>query len=192
MSGKIVLSGFSDEYSSDFDEQIYGLKTLRIGYMEIRGENGKNVSDLSETEVRKIKQKLDLGGIKVSSIGSPIGKIDVDGDLKAHYEKAKRTFETANELGAKYCRIFSFYFKGKERKEVKNKILDSLGNVLRISEEFGVTLCHENEADVYGESPECCKEILDFFEGKLKAVFDSGNFVLMGYDPLPAYSLLKN
>ena len=35
-------------------------------------------------------------------------------------------------------------------------------------------------------------EILEYFGGELKAVFDMGNFVLDGYDPINAYELLKN
>ena len=62
---------------------------------------------------------------------------------------------------------------------------------MRLSEEHGVTLCHENEALIYGESPEKCLEILEYFNGRLKAVLDMGNFVLDGYNPMNAYKLLE-
>ena len=43
----------------------------------------------------------------------------------------------------------------------------------------------------YGESPEACLDLMEAFGGKLKAVFDMGNFKLGGYDPLKAYELLR-
>ena len=44
---------------------------------------------------------------------------------------------------------------------------------------------------IYGESPEKCLELLEYFDGKLKCVFDMGNFVLDGYNPMDAYKLLE-
>jgi sugar phosphate isomerase/epimerase len=64
--------------------------------------------------------------------------------------------------------------------------------MIDIADDFGITLCHENEAKIYGESPENCLELINTFSGKLKAVFDMGNFVLDGYNPFDAYKLLKS
>ena len=107
--GKIILSAFADEYSSDFTEQLEGMRDFDIDYVEIRGVDGKNVSTLTRDEVKTVKSKLDFYGMGASAIGSPVGKVQLDGDLDAHLDMAKRVFETANELGAKYVRMFSFY-----------------------------------------------------------------------------------
>ena len=63
--------------------------------MEMRGVNGKNVSTLTKEEVREAKAVLNDYAIKVSSIGSPLGKMKLDGDIAGHIETAKRVFETA-------------------------------------------------------------------------------------------------
>ena len=190
---KLFLSAFSDEYAEDLKAQCQALNGFGIGYMEMRGVNGKNVSTLSKAEVKETKSILKDYGIKVSSIGSPLGKIKLDGDLNGHLETAKRLFETANELGAKNIRMFSFYLPdGKTSAECKGKVFDELSKLVQLSEEYGVLLCHENEALIYGESPEKCLEILEYFGGKMKAVFDMGNFVLDGYKPMNAYKLLQN
>ena len=112
MNKRMVLSAFADEYADNLIEQCQELNNLGISYMEMRGVNGKNVSVLSKTEVREAKKVLADYGIKVSSIGSPLGKIKLDGDLDGHLETAKRVLETANELGAKNIRKFSFYTIG--------------------------------------------------------------------------------
>ena len=191
---KLILSAFADEYATDFTSQLKALNNFGFGYIEVRGVDGKNVSTLNNEEVKLAKTKLNDYGIKVSSIGSPLGKIKLDDDLNAHYETAKRVFETANELGAKNIRMFSFYMPdGKTPDDCEAEVIDAVGNLVKIASEYGVTLCHENEAKIYGESPEKCKKLLDTFGGKLKCVFDMGNFVLDGFKPYPdAYNLLSN
>ena len=189
----LILSAFSDEYSDKLVEQCEALKGFGFNYMEIRGVDGKNVSTLTKAEVIEAKKVLDDYGIKVSSIGSPLGKIKIDGDLNSHLETAKRVFETANQLGTKNIRMFSFYLAdGKTREDCKGKVFDALSKLLKLSEEHGLTLCHENEALIYGESPEKCLEILKYFDGKMKCVLDMGNFVLDGYNPMEAYQLLND
>lgn len=185
---KLILSAFADEYADDLKEQCEALNGFGIGNIELRGVNGKNVSVLTSSEVKEAKKILDDYGIKVSSIGSPLGKIDIDGDLGEHLETAKRVYETANILGAKNVRIFSFYFKNAPFD--KSKIYAGLEKLVDLSDDTGLTLCHENEALIYGESPEKCLEIAEYFGGRVKCVFDMGNFVLDGYEPMAAYKLL--
>ena len=189
---KLIKSAFADEYSADFLEQCKALNGFGIEYMEVRGVSGKNVSVLTRDEVAEAKKMLGDYGIKVSAIGSPLGKVKLDEDLPAHLETAKRVFETANELGAKNIRVFSYYLPdGKTSAECRGQVFDEMGKLLRLAEQAKVTLCHENEALIYGESPEKCHELLSYFGGSLKAVFDMGNFVLDGFEPTSAYALLK-
>ena len=189
----IILSAFADEYAASFEEQLIGLCKLGISHIEIRHVNKKNISVLTKEEVLEVKALVDRYGIKVSAIGSPLGKIRLDGDMCGHFETAKRVFEYAGILGAKYVRMFSFYApKGREITEMKDEVFSALGKLLAIAKEYGVILCHENEAKIYGDNPARCRELLDRFDD-LRCVFDMGNFVLEGVDPYPeAYRLLKN
>ena len=186
------LSAFSDEYHDSLIEQCRALNRLGIEYMEMRGVDGKNVSTLTPEEVENAKRILDEHGIKVSAIGSPIGKIKLDGDVEEHLEMARRVFETANALGAHNVRMFSFYLpEGKSREECREQVFALLDRLVSLALEYGVTLCHENEALIYGESPETCLEIAKRYGEGLKLVFDMGNFVLDGYEPTAAYEMLK-
>ena len=187
---KLILSAFADEYADSLKEQCEALNKFGIEHIELRGVNGKNVSVLTESEVKETKKTLDDYGIEVSSIGSPLGKIDIKGDLNGHYETAKRVYETANILGAKNVRIFSFYSKETPFDKCKSEVYAGLEKLVGLSKSAGLTLCHENEARIYGESPEKCLEIAEYFGGRIKCVFDMGNFVLDGYEPLSAYKLL--
>lgn len=190
---QIKLSAFSDEYAEDFSLQLDAMNRFGIRFVELRHVNGKNISLLTKEEITATKNALDAHGIGVSAIGSPLGKIRLDGDLDAHFETAKRVFETANVMGTPFVRVFSFYPpEGKRITDLREEVLSALGRMLHLAREFGITLCHENEARIYGDTPERCRDLLDAFDGRLKCVFDMGNFVLEGVTPYPeAYTLLQ-
>ena len=192
--GKIILSGFADEYSNNFTEQLEAMRSFGIGYVEVRGVDGKNISALTPAEVGEMKRKLDFFGVGVSAMGSPIGKIKLDGDVKGHFEMARRVFESANELGAKYIRMFSFYAPdGKNILDCRSEVFEHLSTLNDLAKEHGVVLCHENEAEIYGNVPERCLEIYNAFGGEIKTVFDMGNYVLEGVKPYPeAYGMQKD
>ena len=191
---KIILSAFADEYSSSFDKQIAVLKENGFDMIEPRFIDGVNVSDLSFDVANSVHARLEDNNLKVSSLGSPLGKIKLDDDFTAHLEKVKRTVEIAHILGTDKIRMFSFYSpEGKDIKDCKEQVVDYVGKMLDIACDAGVKLCHENEAKIYGESPEKCLELLKIFNGKLRCVFDMGNFVLDGYKPFPTgYDMLKD
>lgn len=188
----LKISAFADEYADSFEEQLTALNEFEIENIEIRFLNGKNISVLKRNEVTEAKKKLDAFGINVSAIGSPIGKIQLDGDINDHLETAKRIFESANIFDTRYIRVFSFYApNGKDIADMKSEVLYYLEKLVVLAREYGITLCHENEAKIYGDTPNRCKELLDHFSGELKCVFDMGNFVLEGAEPYTAYELLK-
>ena len=146
---KLILSAFADEYADGLKEQCEALNKFAIEYIELRGVNGKNVSVLTENEVRETKKTLDDFGIKVSSIGSPLGKIDIKGDLNGHYETAKRVYETANILGAKNVRMFSFYSKETPFDKCKSEVYAGLEKLVDLSGGTGLTLCRERSAHLW-------------------------------------------
>lgn len=187
------LSAFADEYADSFEEQLHALTRFGIRNIELRHLNKKNISVLSRGEVKEAKRMLDAFGIKVSAIGSPIGKIKLDDDMDAHLETAKHIFESADVFETRLIRMFSFYApNGKNINDMKSEVFDSLERLVLLARKYGVTLCHENEAKIYGDIPERCREIFDYFDGEIQCVFDMGNFVLEGVKPYPqAYELLK-
>lgn len=188
----ILVSAFADEYSPDFDVQLGMLAENGIKYIEPRFLLGKNVADLTESEAKLVASKLSAAKIGVSAIGSPLGKINLADDFDSHLDKARRVYETANIIGARNIRMFSFYLReGRSLTECRGEVIEKLGRMIELADLNGVTLCHENEAKIYGESPDACLDILTVFGGKLRAVFDMGNFVLDGYRPYPdAYEKL--
>ncbi len=191
--GNFKLSAFADEYADSTAEQLQALKDFGIDFIEVRHLNGKNISVITENEVKEAKKELDAFGIKVSALGSPLGKVKLDGDLDAHFDMARRVFETANVFETKFIRMFSFYAPdGKSIADMKDEVLSGLERLVDLARKYSVVLCHENEANIYGDVPERCHELLTHFGGEMKCVFDMGNFVLENVDPVSAYEKLKD
>ena len=189
---KYILSAFADEYCPEFEKQLIALGVFDITHIELRFADNKNVSDMSDDEISMLKKLLDKYGIRVNSIGSPLGKISIDGDVDAHLKKTERVCKIAKMLGAPYVRIFSFYPpQGESILDYKDKVFETVGKMLDIADRYSVKLCHENEAKIFGEQPENCLELLEYFSGRLGCVFDMGNFALEGYDPVAAYEMLS-
>ena len=129
-------------------------------------------------------------GLKVWSIGSPIGKIMIDtGDWAAEQERFLHTLEIAKILGAENVRMFSFYGADEKPDECRDEVMNRLKWYVKAAEGTGIDLCHENEKGIYGDIASRC---LDIFKTvpELKCVFDPANFVQCGQDTLEAWEML--
>lgn len=201
------ISGFADEIAEDVDTQFRVLNKLDIRYFEPRGIDGKNIAELSDGEVAALKEKMERCGIKASSIGSPIGKIRLDEDFQAHFEKFQRVVDIAERLEAGYIRMFSFYpperpdsaagegdgaaheWTAGEREEVIRR----LRRMTAYAGERDVVLLHENEKGIYGDTAERCADLMRELGCRhFQAVFDPANFVQCGQDTKEAYEALRS
>lgn len=180
-----TLSGFADEISPDLDLQTETLSREGITHLELRGVWGKNVLALADAELETIKTNLERSGIRVSSIGSPIGKIKLTDDFSAHLAAFDRALQVAHVLDAPFIRIFSFFMPaGEEPLRYREQVLDRLGQIVRRAEGTGVTLLHENEKEIYGDTPGRCLDILTQINSpSLRAAWDPANFVQCGVRP---------
>ncbi|MBR0236125.1 MAG: sugar phosphate isomerase/epimerase [Clostridia bacterium] len=178
------ISCFADEISPDINEQINVMKELGIRFVELRSVNDKNVLDFTDDEAAAIKRAFDENGISVSSIGSPIGKVDIDCDFEKYLEKFYRAIELARFFGTRYIRVFSFYHEGKTLEQCRDKVLRRLEIMLGIAKRNGIVLCHENEAAIYGQNASECRDILcKMNDPSFRAVIDPANYILAGEYP---------
>lgn len=189
----IEISGFADEIDMDLGKQIQVLNNLKLHHVEMRGVNGKGLVEYSLNEVKEIKKQLADGGIRLSSVGSPIGKIKITDDFASHMELYKHTVEIAHEMETPYIRMFSFFMPENESYvPYKSKVMEQLGQLSDYAKTNEIVLLHENEKDIYGDMAERCLDIMkEFYGDHFKAVFDFANFVQCHQDTLEAYELLK-
>ena len=186
---RIQLCAFADEADASRLGQIKALSENGIPYLEIRGVDGTNISNLSIEDAKRFKAELDAAGIRVWSIGSPAGKTDIHDDFAPAVEQFKHMMELADIFGAKRIRLFSFYgTDGSD--EYFDEICRRLNIFCDICEEHGVIPCHENEKGIYGENAERCLK-LHRAVPRLKAVFDPANFIQSGQAIMPAWEMLS-
>lgn len=188
-----VLTGFADEIDADFGVQLRELKRLNIANIELRGVNGKNITQHTLEEVVELKKQLDANGIAVSAIGSPIGKINIKDDFLPHFELFKHTVEIAKVLSTKYIRLFSFFMEHSEIEAYHDEVLRRMKAFCDYVEGTDLVLLHENEKDIFGDEPERCLELFNAMQSEhLKLIFDPANFVQCQVETYPhAFNLLK-
>ena len=189
---RFILSAFADEADKRLDGQIEALKAAGVACVEMRGVDGKNVKDLTEEEAKAVREKLDNAGIRVSSMGSPFGKIGVNDDFEPHFKEFLHALKLCAILGCDRMRMFSFYYpKGEDPRAYRDVVVSRLERMLDAAEEAGITLCHENEKGIYGDTAARCLDLILQFGGRLKCIFDPANFIQCGERPIENYAMLK-
>jgi sugar phosphate isomerase/epimerase len=180
-----TLSGFADEIDPDLETQCATLNDLGITHVEFRSAWGTNVLDLTDEQIESAAAILADHGLSVSSIGSPLGKINIEDDFDAHLVRADRALAVAQRLGAPFIRIFSFFLRPDQAPaKYRDEVLRRMTALAARAEPTGIVLLHENEKDIYGDVPE---RVLDIVESvgspALRLAWDPANFVQVGVTP---------
>jgi sugar phosphate isomerase/epimerase len=177
-----TLTSFADEISPDLDEQLNTLVQESMAHMELRSIWNKNVLDLREGELERVRSAASERGIGISSIGSPIGKVLVTDPFGPHLKRFRRALHAANVMRSPYVRVFSFFIpKGHEPDRYREEVIERMGTLAGEAEDFGVALLHENEKDIYGDIPTRGVDILAGVDSPaLRAAWDAANFVQCG------------
>lgn len=187
----IRIHAFADEADANIDGQIEAMKRNGLAGLEIRNVDGTSIFDITVDKAKEVKKKLDDSGFYTWSIGSPVGKIKIDGDFEEHKEKFKNLLEVSSVLEAKNMRIFSFFIeKGADYSIYRNQVIENLSELIELAKPYKINMCHENEKGIYGDVAERCLDLLKNLPD-LKGIFDPANFLQCGVDTLKAWEMLK-
>lgn len=189
-----ILSGFADEIDPSVDVQLREMQRFGIGYIEMRGVDGKNIAECSKEEIRAVAKKCRNAGVRISAVGSPLGKINISDDMEPHMESMRDLMEKAKILGTEYIRVFSFYMpQGEAPEKYRDEVLKRMERMAAAAKQQDIVLLHENEKGIYGDTPERCLDVLESIGSEhMWATFDPANFIQCGCQPYPsAYEMLK-
>lgn len=180
-----TLSAFADEIAPELETQLDTLDAEQIRHLDLRGVWGKNVLLLSDAEVTRLADTLAERGVRVATIGSSIGKIDITDDFAPHLEGFRRVLAIAQALQAPATRIFSFFIpSGDDPAQHRTEVLRRLEMLVRAADGTGLLLLHENEKDIYGDTPTRCLDLLTTIAApNLRAIWDPANFVQVRVRP---------
>jgi sugar phosphate isomerase/epimerase len=173
------LSAFADEVTEDFRAQVEYLAKEKVGFIEPRFVNRKNIMDLSRSELDEARKLIRDHGLKVSAIGSPIGKVRLDEPFGPHLDKFKHAVELAVFFETPFIRMFSYYApEGKDIDEHRDQVMERMAAKVEVVKDVEVTMVHENEAHIYGHTATNCVDLVEAIgSAKLRLAYDPANFV---------------
>ncbi len=173
------LSAFADEVTENFLEQVKYLAGEGVGYIEPRFINKRNIMDIRPDELSDAKKMIQDHGLKVSAIGSPIGKVKLDEPFEPHLDKFKHAVDLAMLFETPFIRMFSYYApEGQNIDDYRDQVMERMAAKVEVLKDVNVTMVHENEANIYGHTAEQCVDIIKTIDSpKLRLVYDPANFV---------------
>ncbi len=174
---KVRLSAFTDEAADSLSGQIEAMKRNGIRLTELRSIDKINVSKMTEKQATEYKKQLDDSGIEVWSLGSPLGKEKISFNFEAYKDTVRHTCELAKIFETDKVRVFSFY----EAYDKRDRVMELLNDMVAIAGEYGVTLYHENERKIYGDTAERVCDIRNTVKG-LNYIYDPANYLQVGED----------
>lgn len=183
--GQFTISAFGDEIATDLDEQLQVLSDLKIGYLELRGAWGINVLRLSDADVDRVQASLARYGVRVSALGSPVGKSPLLDPIEKEVANLRRLAQIADALGTRNIRIFSFYppdtSSNADYDQYVEPAIASLRRLAEEAEKLDLLLLLENEKGIVGDTVARCHRILQAIDSPhLTFAWDPANFVQVG------------
>jgi sugar phosphate isomerase/epimerase len=188
-----TLSAFADEISPDPQEQVDVLLRCGLRHLELRSVRQTNVLDLTDLQVRELKALLDRHGLRLSAIGSPIGKVRIDEPFEPHLRRFERALVVAKVFGTPNVRIFSYYKpEGTPWEHWRDEVMNRMGEKVRRAERAGVRLLHENEHAIYGDDPRRVADLFTTIDSPaFRSAYDAANYVFCGLDPWDGWQQTK-
>jgi len=197
-----TLSVITDEITQDFGHALeVATKEFGLGFVEIRGMWGKNIMALDAKEIAEARRLLEKYKLRVSSIASPIFKVDWPGapvsrqsqrdqfganfTLAQQDELLERGFELARVFRVDRIRIFDFW-RLEDQKPYRGAINEKLIEAARKASKRRITLLLENEfACNTATGAEAGRTLAAVRDPYFKLNWDAGNAAKAGEIPFP-------
>src|SRR5256886_16657053 len=184
MTDRWPLSAFADEIAVDLEEQVETLRAQGVGAVELRTAWGVSVLDLGPERLDRAARLRREPGLRVSAVGSPIGRVPVGGAFADERGRCRSALEAADVLGTGLIRVFSFFVTDGRYGEHRDEVLRRMSALAAEAATNGVTLVHENESYIYGDTAERCRDLLESVGSPaLRMAFDPADFVQVGVRP---------
>jgi sugar phosphate isomerase/epimerase len=200
---RVILSAFADEAanSKSVVEQFAVLAALGLEYysprfLNVTGEV-KNIMKLDKSELKTVKNLQNDYGLRVTSIGSPIGKvklIDFDDGTQNRFvpfvrylkEDVALAIDRAEALDAHMIRGFSFYHpRGTDPTPHLPQAAEQLAAIAERCAEAGLVFALEVEANLIGQNGRLMAELARRVDRpNLVCIFDGGNISSQNLDPV--------
>ncbi len=191
----MFFSGIADESGRPIETQIRAHQELGWDHIEIRNVNATTLAYADDEEFDSIRGKLGEAGIQVSCFASKLANWarDIKAPLAEDIDELRRSIPRMHKLNTPFIRIMTWANKSKvSEAEWRKDGLARMKEIVKIAEDDGVTLVHENCDGWAGLSPENTLELLAEVDSPaLKLVYDTGNPVGHAQDPWDFYTKVR-
>jgi sugar phosphate isomerase/epimerase len=179
---RFTISAFGDEIAVDLAEQLRVMQELKIGYLELRAAWGKNVVKMEPDDTIQVKKTCQDYGIRVSCLGSPVGKSPLLDPIENEVGNLTRLFRVGEAVGTRNIRVFSFYppdtTSNTHYDQHVEQVVERLGRLAEAAEKAGFYLLLENEKGIVGDTPQRCHAIVSGVNNQhLCFLWDPANFI---------------
>lgn len=174
----MFLSGIADEAGASIEKQIKAHKELGWNHIEIRNVDGKNLIDVDKDKFDQIAGKLDEAKMQVCCFASQIANWArrISGSFDLDLEELKRAIPRMRCLHTKYIRIMSYPNDNRNDDNWRKEVMRRLRELVRIAEDGGVVLVHENCSGWGGQGPNEALDIMETVKSpNLRFLLDTGN-----------------
>lgn len=180
-----TITGFADELGPDFETQMKIWREMNLSWFELRSAWGVNVLQLADEQIAEIKRIAGKYDVRVSCIGSPIGKTFIEDDISFEMKRLERAVFLAKHFNCSRVRVFSFYSRSGDILSLRDEVMARLRMMACYAAKNGIELLHENEAGIYGQHSEQSAEIASALRSKsFGLVFDPANYSVAGENVL--------
>jgi len=193
----VIITGISDEAGKDIKTQIKAHKQLGWSALELRLHNGINVSttDFSDSDFDKIRKTIEENEITVTGFGSAIGNWSrpIRGDFQKDIDDLKIAAKRMQILGTKFIRTMTWVPDEDDMLYSKNEAIRRYKELVKIAEDTGIFIAHENCTGWGGLKPENMIELKETVDSpNLKLLYDTGNVAAHGDDPWTFFTGMRN
>lgn len=202
------LAAVTDEFSSDFESAASAMHEIGMTAAELRVIYGKNILDLADDELGRVRTIARKYGLAVISIASPLLKCelpgappidsriphDVFGTQHAFADQprlAERAFLVAKKMGARIIRVFS-YWRTVAPEECFDRVAEALRRLAEQAARHDVVIGLENEhACNIATAAESAQVLKAVGHPNFKLIWDPANAYVAGEKAYPdGYRLL--
>jgi sugar phosphate isomerase/epimerase len=204
----IPIGAITDEFSLDLDTALDAMSSVGMTFAELRLIGDRNIIDLPDDEIRRVRNQVEKRGMAVLSIASPVLKCvlpdapplderfqqDVFGSAYTIADQPRliaRAIQIAEATGAKFIRVFS-YWRTIAPEQCHDRILSALRELADRAGERGLVIGLENEhACNVATGAEAGRILHALDHPALMSIWDPANAFLLGETPFPdGYSKL--
>ena len=203
MTPPLSLAAITDEFSpTDLDRALGAMAELGMTGAELRVIWGRNVIDLSDDEVDRVRAAVEACGMRVLSIASPVLKCVLPGAPDVHPRiqqdtfaaahtfgdqpaLARRAFEIAERAGARIIRVFS-YWRTVDPAACLDRVAEALAGLAAEAAARGLVIGIENEHACNVATGEETARLLDLVaHPALQVIWDPANALVAGETAFP-------